>query len=153
MGGAAVALLAASAAFAVSPASAGDDGAGLLLRSGVAGSTPPAAGGPALFTVNPGGRPWVAGSESKVVVTRDGLLVAKVRGLVIPGNAVPNPVPALAASLVCNGKDGALTVAVPFDTAGDADIRATVDVPQPCVAPVVLLHPNGAAGTYIAATG
>ena len=149
---AATALIGAGAA-AAGPATAGDDGDGILLRSGVAGSTPLNAGGVALFGVNPGGRPWVAAAESRITVTRDGELVAKVRGLVIPGNTPPNPVPALAASLVCNGVDGALTATVPFSTDGDADIRASVEVPATCVAPVVLLHPNGNKAVYIGATG
>jgi len=136
---------------------------GLLVRSGVEGSTPLPTGGVAIFGVNPGGAPWVADDDSRITVGRDGALVAKVRGLVIPGRVPPNPVRFLAASLSCNGAPGALTTPVAFSEAGDATIRATVAIPARCVAPVVLLHPANiptggtspvaVPGVYIGATG
>ncbi|MFN0280340.1 MAG: hypothetical protein ACKVZ6_00040 [Kineosporiaceae bacterium] len=162
-GATAVVALGVSAVLAVGPATAGDDGDGLLVRSGVEGSTPLPTGGVAIFGVNPGGAPWVADDDSRITVGRDGGLVAKVRGLVIPGRVPPNPVRFLSASLSCNGAPGALTTPVAFSEAGDATIRATVAVPARCVAPVVLLHPANipaggttpvaVPGVYIGATG
>jgi hypothetical protein len=162
-GAVAVVALGASAALTVGPASAGDDGDGLLVRSGVEGSTPLPNGGAVIFGVNPGGAPWVADDDSRITVRRDGSLVAKVRGLVIPGRVPPNPIPFLSASLSCNGVPGATTAPVPFSQAGDATIRADVAIPAQCVAPVVLLHPAlvpaggttpvAVAAVYIGATG
>ena len=150
----ALVLGAAIIALAVVPAAIGD-GKQDLLRSGVAGSTP-APDGPVLFGVSPGGKPWVADRHSSIRVERDGDVRVKVRGLVIP--VAPfngtNPVATLAASLVCNGMVVATTDAVPFSPAGDASIRAEMDIPTPCLAPVVLLRPSAApAAPYIAASG
>lgn len=135
-------------------ASADDTERGNLLRSGLVGSTPPPAG-PSLFGVPPGGAPWVADEDSSVRVGRDGRMVVRVRGLVIPTAPAngTNPVPQLSASLVCNGAIAATTAAVAFDTAGDARIRTTVAVPSPCLAPAVLIHPNSNTAVYIAASG
>jgi hypothetical protein len=54
--------------------------------------------------------------------------------------------------VVCGGVIVATTSAVPFSTAGDAEIRQTLAVPMPCVDPAVLVHPLANAGTYIAAS-
>ena len=125
-----------------------------LLRSGLVGSTP-APAGPTLFGVTPGGAPWVADDSSSVRVDRDGNIILKVRGLVIP---IPpfngtNPVPQLSASLVCNGAVVASTGAVAFDTEGNARLRQTVSVPSTCLAPAVLVHPGTNTAVYIAASG
>lgn len=132
----------------------GDDGDGPLLRSGLVGSTTPADGGPLLFGVRPGGAPWVLDSGT-VRVERSGRLELRVRGLVIPTPPAngTNPVPTLSASLVCNGVLVDTTDAVPFDTEGDARIRTRVAVPETCLAPAVLVHPNLTTAVYIAANG
>lgn len=149
----ALGLGAAVAALAVVPAAVGG-GKQDLLRSGIAGSTPIAAGGPVLFGINPGGAPWVADRHSSIRVKRNGELRAKVRGLVIPGRTPPNPLATVAASLVCNGVVVATTDAVPFSPDGNADIRTKVSVPKPCVAPVVLFRPNTTpTAAYIGASG
>ena len=83
------------------------------------------------------------------------------RGLVIPTPPQngTNPVSNIAATVFCGGTAVGTTAAVPFSTAGDARIDATLQaaLPSPCLAPAVLLNPapNGAVavGTYIAATG
>jgi hypothetical protein len=153
-----LAAAAAAATLALLPVAAGADsdggGDGPLLRSGLVGSTPTAQGGPTLFGVAPGGAPWVV-DEGTVRLGRDGRLDVKVEGLVIPTPPPngTNPLPGFSASVVCNGVDGALTAVAPLSTAGDGRIRATVSLPSPCLAPAVLVHPNGVAGAYIAATG
>ena len=61
--------------------------------------------------------------------------------------------PLLAASVACNGAVVATTATVPFSTTGDARLKATVMLPARCLAPAVLLNPNGIATTYIGITG
>jgi hypothetical protein len=45
------------------------------------------------------------------------------------------------------------TDSVPLSRQGNARIRAHVTVPDRCLAPVLLVHPNGSTARYIAATG
>jgi len=130
---------------------------GDVLRSDLFGSQ---VGGPVLFTVSPGGLPWVIG-RGEARVRRDGRVKVRVEGLVVP--TAPqngtNPVSNIAASVYCGGTLVDTTAAVPFSTAGDARIDAmlTKPVPSPCLVPAVLLNPAPAgvvnAKTYIAATG
>lgn len=134
------------------PVAISHDG-GPLLRSGVAGSTPPAAGGPTLFGVVPGGAPWVADSDSRIKLTRSGKLEAEIVGLVIPGRTPPNPLATLSASVVCNGKVVATTGTVPFSPEGNAEVEAQVSLPDTCLAPAVLINPLDRAGIYIGASG
>ena len=128
--------------------SGGGHGDKELLRASVAGSLTT---DPALFGVNPGGAPWTI-DRGTVTLRADGRLDVKVDDLIIPTTGV-NPVPALAASVVCNGAVVATTATVAFSGGGDARIRATVTLPDRCLAPAVLLNPNGNAGVYIGVTG
>ncbi len=134
-------------------ASGGDDGHeagrhGLLLKSSLAGSL---VSDPVVFGAKPGGAPWVL-DEGSARVDAAGHLEVEVEGLVIPALG-KNPVPRISASLACNGAVVATTASVPFSTAGDAEIQATVAVPARCIAPVVMLNPNGNAGVFIAISG
>lgn len=127
-----------------------------LLRSGLVGSMPD---GPTLSGALPGSAPWVADADSSIRVRRDGRVDIRIRGLVIP--TAPqngtNPVPQVSASVVCNGtavtSSTPTTLAVRFDAAGDARILDRVALPSPCLAPVVLVHPNRVLLRYIAASG
>jgi hypothetical protein len=130
---------------------------GTVLKSGVFGSQPT---GPVLFGVSPGGAPWVV-HKSDTQVSRDGLVDARLTGLVIPtppSNGT-NPVPEIAATVYCNGAAVGTTKAFPFSHAGDARIFASLGtrLPSPCLAPAVLFNPaaGGVVTTtnYIAATG
>ena len=128
--------------------SGGGHGDNELLRASVAGSLPT---DPALFGVRAGGAPWTI-DRGTVTLRADGRLDVKIDNLIIPTTGV-NPLPALAASVVCNGAVVATTATVPFSAGGDARIRATVTLPDRCLAPAVLLNPNGNAGVYIGVTG
>jgi hypothetical protein len=151
-----------TSAFAHDDDGHGDDGGkGDLLRSGLVGSTRSADGGADIFTVKPGGAPWVV-DEGTVRVRRDGRLDVRIEGLVIPTPPQngTNPVAAVTATLYCNAKAAAVTKPFPLSRPeGDGRIRADLMLPMTCVAPVVLLNPvnadfpNGNPGTYIAATG
>jgi hypothetical protein len=126
-----------------------------LFQSTLAPSVP---SDPVLHGVAPGGLPWVLDS-GQARLRHDGRLSVSVRGLVLPGppgNGTPGPVTTVSASLYC-GSDTtpatATTASVPLSSAGNARINARVTLPAKCLAPVVLVHPNGGAAAYIAATG
>lgn len=155
-----VAAAVAALAVAVPGIATGDDGRDGyvpdLLRSGLVGSTPLEDGGPALFGVDPGGLPWVADATSTVRVRRDGRVDIRVGRLVIPTPPFngTNPVPSVAATLFCGrkavGTTPTATLSVPR---GDARIRARLQLPRTCEAPVVLLNPGGDTSVYIAVNG
>lgn len=154
---ASTAVLCAVGLSATGAASADDDGRDLL-RSGLVGSMPgPLNGGdgPVLFGVNPGGAPWVVDHNSSVRVRDDGRVDVKIRGLVIPGRG--NPVANVVATVVCNGGAMVSTPAAGLSPEGDGRIRADLDLPEPCLAPAVLVRTfnttTKSAGAYIAANG
>src|SRR3954454_4739886 len=114
---------------------------------------------PAFHGVTAGGAPWVL-RRGEVKVS-DGRLDLRVRGLVIPvapGNGTPGPVTTVSASLYC-GADAETAPAatsdqVPISRAGNARIRdRSFDVPDTCLASVVLVHPNGDTTHYITVDG
>jgi hypothetical protein len=115
---------------------------------------------PTFHGVAPGAAPWVLKSGA-VELKRSGKLELQVRGLVIPnppGDGTPGPVTTISASLYC-GADSNTTAAdttqqVPISRRGDARIKdRSFNVPATCLAPVVLVHPNGDAAHYIAVEG
>ena len=106
---------------------------------------------PPLFGLTRGGAPWVI-SEGTARLRANGDLRVEVEGLIIPTTGV-NPVPRLSATVACSGVALPPTATVPFSTAGDAVIEAHVMLPPRCLAPAVLLNPNGNPAVYIAATG
>jgi hypothetical protein len=134
----------------------GDDHGGARLTSSLAPSVPT---DPMLHKVAPGGAPWAL-RKGEVQIKRHRLEV-RVRGLVIPGapgNGTPGPVNTVSASLYCGADDDTAaadtTGQVPISRSGDARIRdRSFDVPDTCLAPVVLVHPNGDATHYIAVDG
>jgi hypothetical protein len=120
---------------------------------------------PAFHGVAAGGAPWLL-KEGNVRVSGHRLDL-RVRGLVIPnppGDGTPGPVTTISASLYC-GADmdpttdmdttpAATTGQVPINRDGDARIRDnSFNVPSTCLAPVILVNPNGIASLYIAVDG
>jgi len=120
-----------------------------------------------LRELNGGGLPWTI-DRAEVKLRLDGSLRVKVRGLVLADiAAVPaglrgtNPVPAFKALLSCQSATGGVapvanvvnvsTGAFPATTTGDADIRANVVIPRPCLAPVVFV--TSPTGSWFAVTG
>jgi hypothetical protein len=138
----------------------GDNGRGhnglALLEESLAPSLPT---DPAFHGVSPGGAPWVL-KRGSVELNRSKLELS-VRGLVIPtapGNGTPVPVTTVSASLYCGADSGATpadtTAAAPIDSRGDARIKdRSFATPDTCLAPVILVHPNGDPTHYIAAEG
>ncbi len=127
-----------------------------LLDAALAPSQP---SDPTFHGVAPGNVPWVL-DRGNVEIRRHGLRL-RVRGLVIPdppGDGTPGQVDTVSTSLYC-GPDSDTTAAdttqaVPLSDAGNARIRdRSFDVPATCLAPVVLVHPNGNPARYIAVDG
>ena len=115
---------------------------------------------PSFHGVSPGMAPWVL-QRGEVLLKGDGKLNLRVAGLVIPnppGNGTPGPVNTISASLYC-GVNTETTAAgttqqVPISRTGDAQIHDTsLSIPSTCLAPVILVHPNGDLTHYIAVDG
>jgi hypothetical protein len=110
--------------------------------------------------VGPGGAPWVLKSGEVKLASR-GRLDLRVRGLVIPnppGDGTPGPVNTIDASLYCGGDKNTAAAdtskQVRISRKGNARIRdRSFHVPATCLAPVILVHPNGNMGAYIAVDG
>ena len=118
--------------------------------------------GPYVGTANPirgvngGGLPWAI-SEAKVVLLADGHLEIKVEGLVLVATGA-NPVTEFRGVVSCQTIDGMAAVVenvstgtFPASTTGDSKIAATLDLPDPCIAPIVFVTSPGLA--WFAATG
>jgi hypothetical protein len=123
-----------------------------ILRDRLVGSVPD---DPAIHGVLAGNVPWDGGARASL--DRRGRFELRVRGLVITGMGNPGPVTTVSASLFC-APDTVTTPAfttgsVPLSQHGNARIRAHVTVPDRCLAPVLLVHPNGSTARYIAASG
>ncbi|MGZ4291056.1 MAG: hypothetical protein ACXVQQ_00520 [Gaiellaceae bacterium] len=168
----AVALLAAAALVTTVAASA-DDGGGKADRHGdngkhedaarifsaaLAPSTPT---DPAVHGVAAGGVPWAL-ERGRVTISATGHIRVDLRGLVIPiahGTFPANtarPVTTVSASLYCAPEASAAaatTASAPISESGDARIDDRISLPATCLAPTVLVHPNGGAGAYIALPG
>lgn len=120
-----------------------------LLRSTVAPSVP---SDPTVAGAKPGALPWKLASGN--IVVGQGRISVSLAGFLIPGKGV-GPVKTVSASLYCDGnmKPAATTKPVTLSSAGDATIDAKATLPKSCIAPLVLLHPNGQATSYVAASG
>src|SRR3954470_7690899 len=123
-----------------------------LVKESLAPSQP---NDPSFHGVAPGAAPWVL-KRGEVTVKTGGSLKLRVKGLVIPvapGNGTPGPVNTISASLYC-GADSNTVAAdtsqqVPISRKGDARIHDTsFTVPSTCLAPVILVHPNGDTDHY-----
>jgi hypothetical protein len=128
-----------------------------LIKESLAPSEP---SDPTFHGVGPGGAPWVL-KRGEVRVKRSGKLNLRVKGLVIPGapgNGTPGPVNTIRASLYCGAASNTTAAdtsqQVPISRKGNARIRdGSFNVPSTCLAPVILVHPNGDTTRYIAVDG
>lgn len=156
-----VLLLAAAAALVFAVAASGhggddgkQDGKGegkVVLAASLAPSVPTDV---PIHGIVPGGVPWVI-DPSRVRLQRSGELDLRIRGLVIPTLGTAGPVTTVSASLLCGADPApaATTAAVPLTQAGDARIDARIQLPATCLAPSVVVHPNGNTKAYIAVSG
>jgi hypothetical protein len=133
-----------------------DEGGGSkVFRSSLAPSQP-APVDPAFHGVTPGGVPWSL-DRGSVEISRRGHFDLRLKGLVITTTGTARPVTTISASLFC-GADANVTPAlttgqVPISAEGNARIHQQVTLPATCLAPIVLVHPNGGTTRYIAVTG
>jgi hypothetical protein len=131
------------------------DGDRLVLASSLAPSVP--TDNP-LMGVTAGGVPWVIRPSSEAKLHSDGRLSVRIRGLLIPSGqfaGTTGPVKTVSASLYCdaNSTPVGTSDAVTLSSEGNARIRTNLTLPAKCLIPAVLIHPNGALGTYIATSG
>jgi hypothetical protein len=109
--------------------------------------------------VNGGGVPWQI-DRGRGDLSSDGRLKIKVEGLVLVSSG-QNPVAMFRGVVNCltpASPDVGVNLAtapVPASSDGDATIKATVDLPDPCVAPIVFVTSGTGAppGSWFAATG
>jgi hypothetical protein len=143
-----------------------DDGAKLLSFETMAGVNTPFIGATnAIRGVPGGGLPWVL-REAKGTLRSDGRIEVEVRGLVLADDPrVPaarrltNPIASFRVLVSCVSVDAGgavvnasvITGNFPATTTGDADIEAAVELPAPCLAPVLFVTSPG--GAWFAATG
>lgn len=152
---------------AAAPAAARADGSDKILEfETMAGVNRPYVG-----AANPvrglggGGLPWVIG-RGKGEVRSDGRIEVKVRGLVLaddpavpPAARLTNPSPTFRVVVSCQSVDAAGAPAVvnvatgPFEATptGDAEIEAALELPSPCLAPVLFV--TNAALRWFAVSG
>ena len=109
--------------------------------------------------VTSGGAPWVV-RHGTAILTDEGRLRLDVRGLILPSTGGTGPVTQVAASVVCSDAVAASTAPVNLSTDGNAEIRARVTLPSPCLGAVILIRVAGinnsplpVPGPFIAATG
>src|SRR5215510_7421042 len=116
----------------------------------------PAAPAIVIFGVNPGGVDWLLG-RGEAKLRSDGRIKVRVRGLVLatgPNAGTAGPVTTITASLFCNGtKVGTTAPPAPLAQNGDGKVSGQFTLPATCIAPTVMVNPNGNAATYIAITG
>jgi len=106
-----------------------------------------------------GGLPWAI-DEGKGELRVDGKLEIEVEGLVLAEGALTgtNPIAQFKAIVSCQtivGGAAAVTSVstdpFPATTTGDSKIEATVDLPDPCFAPIVFV--TSPTGSWFAVTG
>jgi hypothetical protein len=129
------------------------EGHGKLIRSGLVGNL---LTDPPIHGVTRAGAEWVL-KKGTATLGRNGKFDLRVKGLVLTSTGTTGTVTTITASLFCapDSDTAARFVAgpVPLEPDGDARIHQHVTVPSRCLAPVVLVHPNGGATRYIAVSG
>ncbi len=161
-------LLVSNLLFAVQAAPAAADTPTVLEFNTMVGVPRPYTGSAsAIRGISGGGFPWVL-TSAKGELKSNGRIEVSVKGLVIDPNdpaaitagvAGKNPIPAFKAIVSCLSKDAsgaAITVNVssedfPASSTGVASIEDIVNLPHPCIAPIVFVTSPG--GAWFAATG
>ena len=157
---AAAAFLAGIAALTFVAIASGDHGGGRhegqggkLFSSSVAPSQP---SDPAFHGVTPGAVAWSL-DKGSVKISRSGRFNLRLDGLVITSTGTARPVTTVSASLFCsadtNATPAVTTGQVQISPEGDARIHQRVTLPATCLAPIVVVHPNGGTARYISLTG
>ena len=131
-----------------------EGGNGMVLFTSLAPSVPT---DPTLLGAAAGAVPWVL-SSGEAKLHSDGRLTVRIRGLLIPSGqfaGTTGPVKTVSASLYCgaNTTPVGTSAGAPLSADGDARITAALTLPAKCQIPSLLIHPNGALGTYITTSG
>lgn len=132
------------------------DGSGseeILRFGGMVGVSGPLVGTDFIRGVPAGGLPWKV-SRAEGRLADDGSLRLTVEGLVLTDSEV-NPATSFRGLVSCLSLDGGLanvlTGEFSADPDGNAEIEDTVDIPSPCLAPVVFV--TGPTGNWFAVSG
>ena len=145
----------------IAQASAGNGpGSTVLKFKTMVGTVAPYTGANAIRGIVGAGSPWsIDTANGKLEANGD--LSIKVTGLIITGTGA-NPVPEFRAVVSCQSiADGAavvvnrVTAPFPATTSGDASFKGNVDLPKPCIAPIVFVT-NGTGnppGGWFSVTG
>ena len=140
------AVVVALAVVLIAQASAGDGpGATVLKFKTMVGTVAPYTGpANAIRGVSGAGAPWSIDTANGRL-QENGNLSIKVTGLIITGTGA-NPVPEFRAVVSCQSiADGAavvvnrVTAPFPATTTGDAQFEGNVNLPSPCIAPIVFV--------------
>jgi hypothetical protein len=105
-------------------------------------------GGLSLLGVSGGGIPWVL-DRGDARLFADGRLQVTVQHLVLASGplAGTNPIATGRAIVVCGGGTSTvMTDTVPYSSDGDATVDTVVNLPSPCLAPVVFFAGQTGAG-------
>jgi hypothetical protein len=130
----------------IAQASAGDGpGSTVLKFKTMVGTVAPYTGAANAIRGVPGaGAPWSIDTANGKL-DENGDLSIKVTGLIITGTGA-NPVPTFRAVVSCQSIAGGAAVVVnrvtapfPASTAGDAAFKGNLDLPSPCIAPIVFV--------------
>jgi hypothetical protein len=109
---------------------------------------------PTLNGVAPGGAPWQL-AQGEARLNGRGNLRVHVSGLILVGVGSPGGVNSVTASLYCGTDTNAvgMTPSAHLSRSGEARMEGSFTLPSNCISPLVLVHPNGNATSYIAASG
>jgi len=160
-------ILSAFSAFGLASPASADESKVLEFNTMVGLPRPFTGGTNAIRGIPGGGLPWVI-EFGKGTLNPDGRVDILVKGLVFDPNdqtvidrglAGINTIPNFMAIVSCLSKDadGSVTTVnvqtglFPADEAGNARIKDTVSLPQPCIAPIIFVTSPG--GAWFASTG
>jgi hypothetical protein len=146
----------------IAQASAGDGpGSTVLKFKTMVGTVAPYTGAAnAIRGVSGAGAPWSIDTANGKL-EENGDLSIKVTGLIITGTGA-NPVPTFRAVVSCQSIAGGaavvenrVTTPFPASTTGDAAFKGNVDLPSPCIAPIVFVTAGTGAppGVWFSVTG
>jgi hypothetical protein len=99
----------------------------------------------AIGGVNACGKVWKLGSGTATLAP-GGKLVVDLHGLVLndasvgQANGTPDGVDAVAVAVICGGTVAAQTEPMALSKTGDAHVEASVQVPQSCTSPMILVR-------------
>jgi hypothetical protein len=156
---AAVLALAVGLIAQASSAGSGPDSTVLKFKTMVGTVAPYIGATNAIRGVSGAGAPWSI-DKADGTLKANGDLAVKVTGLIVTGST--NPAPTFRVVVSCQSVDAGAAVIVnrvtapfPATPAGDASFNGNVDLPSPCIAPIVFVT-NGAGdppGVWFSVTG